>query len=98
MTNKKIGLGMLAIMLVFGMAVPAGLAAQDFAGGITVTQVQMRNYSVKVSGLNRNGHRISMQYSVRAESASVARSEGISRFLRANPGATSVTASVEGPF
>ena len=82
-------------MLFFAFMVPVGLSALDVKRSDIVAQAQIRNFSVNVSGINRNGHTVRMQYLVRASSEADARKEGISRFNRANPGATNVNATVQ---
>jgi len=80
MAKKLLFLGMLGIVL--ALAVPATVFAQDFTGGVYLTQAN-KVFSVTVSGkLSESSNAvITRTYNISAANASEARYAGIERFL-----------------
>ena len=99
MVNKRFGLGMLAMMLVFGFGT-AGVAsavAYDLTSSGTVAQAQ-QFFHVTVTGriphASGNGWNTrSANFHIQARNVSEARGIAIGRFRSANPTATHVTAN-----
>ena len=97
MVKKFLGLGMLAMALVFGTAGVAPVVAHDLTSNSTIAQAQ-RFFHVTVSGriphASGNGwNSRSANYHIQARDLAEARRIAIGRFMSANPTATHITAN-----
>jgi hypothetical protein len=97
-TMAKNGFFMVMLGLILASAVPVSIYAQNLPDNVVV-QVQVKYYSVSVSGSyksadGRASYVTSRMYSIRASSSSEAREEALMRFYSEFPSAYNVRTNV----